>query len=211
MLLAILGLTVTWVDAIKAAGEVATGVVGIWGFIKYIIRPTKKAWAKSREFCHNVNYAATEMRPNGGTSLKDSVEGLKHSIDAILSTVIRIDQKQIALANHSEKGIFEADLNGDTIFVNRAYCRMIGRTADEIIGKGWKTSVHPDDRDEVSEEWYSCVKERRDFVKTYRMLRPDNSVVTVDAHAYLLKDLKGATIGFMGFIVPSGSKNLSLH
>jgi PAS domain S-box-containing protein len=184
-------------------GVVGTALASIWGGIKYIYGPLKKAYTKAVQFYNNCEFLVSEIKPNGGSSLKDSVEGLKRSIDSMLSTVVRLDQRQIAISNHSDKGIFESDINGDCVFVNRAYCRIFDRNSEEALGKGWKTFIHPEDRDGVIEEWNSCVKENRDFVFVYKTLRPDNSVVTVDVHAYVLRDLKGQNIGFMGFVVPA--------
>lgn len=198
---------IEWVKIAESSGVVAGALAAIWGIFKLAYKPTVAAIMATKEFYVNTKFLAKEMKPNGGSSLKDSVEGLKHSIDAILSTVVRLDQRQIAIANHSDKGIFEADLNGDTIFVNRAYCRICGRSPEEVLGKGWKSLVHPEERDKVVEEWYSCVKERRDFIMAYKILRSDGTTIIVDSHAYVLRDLKGQTIGYMGFISPIKSKD----
>ncbi|CAK0773764.1 hypothetical protein CCP3SC5AM1_880010 [Gammaproteobacteria bacterium] len=199
-------LTFTWLKLAETLGMLATALAAIYGFVKLIYKPLINLFTGAVSFYHNCNYVAKEMKPNGGTSLKDSVEGLKHSIDAILSTVIRLDQRQIAIANHSDKGIFESDVNGDNIFVNRAYCRIFGRTIDEALGKGWKLFIHPDDRDKVVEDWYACVKERRDFVMAFKILKSDSTSHLVDVHAYVLRDLKGMAIGYMGFVTPIETK-----
>ena len=151
---------------------------------------------------NTIDFISKEIKPNGGSSLRDSVEGLKTSIDSVLATVVRLDQRQISFAHQSEKGIFESDLNGDCIFVNRAYCRITGRSPDEAFGKGWKTFISPEDRDKVVEEWYDCVKERRDFIMTFFYIRPDLSKVKVNCHAYVLRNMQGHTIGYMGFVTP---------
>lgn len=193
---------IEWLVLAQKAGIIAGGVMSVLGAIKYIWKPLKVKYAKFSGFYDTCTYISKEIKPNGGSSMKDSVEGLKLSIDAVLATVVRLDQRQISFAHQSEKGIFESDLNGDCIFVNRAYCRITGRSPDEAFGKGWKAFISYEDREAVIEEWYACVKERRDFIMTFNFVKPDLVKVKVNCHAYVLRDLKGTTIGYMGYVLP---------
>jgi PAS domain S-box-containing protein len=194
-----------WTVVAQQAGIIAGAVVSVLGAIKYIWKPLKGKYKKAVAFYDTCSYLSKEVKPNGGSSMKDSVDGLKLSIDAVLATVVRLDQRQISFAHQSDKGIFESDLNGDCIFVNRAYCRITGRSPDEAFGKGWKAFIAPEDREAVVDEWYDCVKERRDFIMTYSYIRPDLTRVKVNCHAYVLRDVRGLTIGYMGFVVPISS------
>lgn len=193
---------IEWVILAQKAGIVAGAVMSVMAASKYILQPLKKKYKSVTGFYDTCSFISKELKPNGGGSMRDSVEALKLSIDAVLATVIRLDQRQKSFAHQSEKGIFESDLNGDFIFVNRMYCRMTGRSPEEAYGKGWKAFIAPEDREHVVAEWYECVKERRDFIMTYHYIKPDLTKVKVNCHGYLLKDVAGQTIGYMAFILP---------
>lgn len=193
---------VEWAKIIEYTGIALGSIAGTWGFLRWVLHPVKKFFTSCGKFYHNCNYLVNEIKPNGGSSLKDSVEGLKASIDSILSTVIRLDQRQIAIANHHDKGIFETDALGNDIFVNRAYCQIKGCTEAEALGMGWKNTIHPDDRERVVNEFQTCIKERRDCHVTFRCLHPRKAPFLVDVHAYVLRDLRGTLLGYMGFLTP---------
>jgi PAS domain S-box-containing protein len=36
-------------------------------------------------------------------------------------------------------------VDGTLLFVNNAYCRFFGRNREELIGRQWQPSAHPDD------------------------------------------------------------------
>jgi PAS domain S-box-containing protein len=195
-----------WMTTLQSLGTAAAALASIFGLSKYVYKPLRKKLVHLSEFYNNCSYMAKEMKPNGGSSLRDSVEGLKGSIDAILSTVVKLDQRQVAISQHNDKGIFESDQNGDFIFVNRAFCHITKRTPEEAYGRGWKVFICPEEREAVTDEWYNCVKERRDFTMTFNYLLTDGSKVKVNCHAYVLKDAKAQVIGYMGFVVPTKEK-----
>ena len=47
---------------------------------------------------------------------------------------------------------------GDNIFLSQCYLDMVGMTREEHLGYGWKTSLHPDDREEYIGKWLKFLK-----------------------------------------------------
>lgn len=84
------------------------------------------------------------------TSLKLSEEALRTS-----------EQRFRALAEFSPMGIFETDEKGYNVYSNRYFCEMVGRTPQQLLGKGWAEVVHPDDRVAVSRHWWKTVRRRQ--------------------------------------------------
>lgn len=83
------------------------------------------------------------------------------------------------LITHAHVGITQADAEGRCIFVNRKWCDIVGVTADQVIGEGWRLYVHPDDHDRIVADWQQALSEGRDLVGETRFVRPDGEVVWV--------------------------------
>lgn len=102
------------------------------------------------------------------------------------------------LSSHAPVGIFLTNPAGDTIFVNEAWCAMVGLGADQARGRSWADAVHPDDRPRVVAVWEEAVREHRAVEVEYRFRRPDGTVTWVQGHAVPLRDARGQRAGYIG-------------
>jgi PAS domain S-box-containing protein len=83
------------------------------------------------------------------------------------------------LITHAHVGITQADVDGRCVFVNRRWCDIVGVTADQVIGEGWRSYVHPEDHDRIVADWARAIAEERDMVGETRFVRPGGEVVWV--------------------------------
>lgn len=60
--------------------------------------------------------------------------------------------------------------NGTLVFVNDVYCRLFGKTRDEILGQRWHPVVHPDDLDYIEARLQD--------------MSPDHPVVTIENRVF---------------------------
>lgn len=128
-----------------------------------------------------------ELKPNGGSSLRDAVN--------------LIIAKQRARDNTTEHyGVFETDKNGQCVNANLAYLRLVGRTLEEVTGNGWINCIHPDDRVTVRDQWAESVQDNRDFEMEYKMMHENGSVFNVIGRAVVMKDNAGRAYGYYGTI-----------
>jgi diguanylate cyclase (GGDEF)-like protein/PAS domain S-box-containing protein len=82
--------------------------------------------------------------------------------------------------------------------VNDAFCSLVGRQAEQLLGTGWMTCVHPDDLDELIER-VADVLEGGDAELRVRLVRADGEPrTTVIRFAHLFTPGVGA--GFVGTI-----------
>jgi diguanylate cyclase (GGDEF)-like protein/PAS domain S-box-containing protein len=82
--------------------------------------------------------------------------------------------------------------------VNDAFCSLVGRQAEELLGTGWTTCVHPDDLDDLTER-VADVLEGGDVELRARLLRADGDArTTVIRFAHVFTPGVGA--GFVGTI-----------
>lgn len=105
-------------------------------------------------------------------------------------------------AEFSPVGIFQDDLGGRCIYVNRRCCEIIGLSELECLGKGWEAALHPEDVQRVVagvQAWMS----NPDGIHQdeHRLVHPDGKVVWVSAIGAPLKDMYGEVTGFIGALV----------
>jgi PAS domain S-box-containing protein len=105
------------------------------------------------------------------------------------------------LANHAPVGIFLTDPGAECVFANEAMCAMAGQPVERMRGRGWQRTVHPDDRARVVEEWRACVQDRRPFAAEFRYLRPDDSILWIQASAVESRSAAGVLQGHVGTAV----------
>ena len=74
-------------------------------------------------------------------------------------------------------GIFLISPEGANVYSNPRWCQMTGYTQAEALGDGWRTPIHPDERDGVAAEWRACLESRREFDSTMRYLRKDGDTI----------------------------------
>jgi PAS domain S-box-containing protein len=147
----------------QAAG-VLTACAVIW---KFIGKPTLEGIKKLREA---LFFIERELRPNGGGSLRDAANRIEQKVNVANRNIGLIGQRQLAMYNLDAVGIWETDANGLCTYVNPAMARLAGAAPGEFMGLGWKTLVHPDDREELSAAWKSAVADKRDFEFHYRFV-----------------------------------------
>ena len=82
--------------------------------------------------------------------------------------------------------------------VNDAFCTLVGRQAEQLLGTGWMTTVHPDDLDAVIEQ-AAVVLDGGEGDAQARLVRDDGTVrTTVIRFSHLFTPGVGA--GFVGTI-----------
>lgn len=118
-----------------------------------------------------------------------------------MTRAIRQRQAELeAMNNASPLGIFHTDAAGNCVYVNRMYLSLCGIQASACMGRGWVDSLHPEDRERVSADWEKATQKKISLASTtYRILRPDQSVIWVSAKAApILVD--GVIAGYVGSI-----------
>lgn len=104
------------------------------------------------------------------------------------------------LTSTSPVGIFVTDADGHCDYINEAYEKMSGLTSAQATGQGWAGAIHPEDKDQVFEDWYAGVRAERPFRTEFRFLRADGTVTWAIAQAVTQKDSSGKTLRYIGAI-----------
>lgn len=134
---------------------------------RYLVGPL---WRGLRELRAILGFIEAELRPNGGSSIRDAVNRMELGIDAANRKIELVSQRQLQRYNLDSTGLWETDIAGRFTSVNPALARMAGVAPDDFLGMGWKTHVHPRDRAEVGASWQSAVLDQRDFSLVFRFV-----------------------------------------
>ncbi len=147
---------------------------------------------KIDHLAESVERLTGELVTNSGTSIKDSLLRLEYNV-ALTS------ERQRARMLDSPELVYEADVDGNCVWVNRTYARAVQRGHEELMGKGWINVIAESDRDEVDQKWYESVEEDREFEMRIMYSTPDGVEFPVMVRSYKMRQ-SGETIGFLGTV-----------
>ena len=120
-----------------------------------------------------------------------------HVVDAAANSERRF---QVAF-DHNMAGTVLLDHENKVVEVNDAFCQMVGRNREEIVGKGPALFTHPEDRG-ISEEAHrrltSGEVDRVSYTKRY--LHKDGRVIDVEVSKSVALDAAGSTLYFISSV-----------
>ena len=134
------------------------------------------------------------------TARKEALEALQESI-----------RRYKTLVDASPVGILATDVKRNAYYVNKRWTEITGRSREELMGRNWINTIHPDDRKRVTKVWYTSVKNNRPIVDEYRFVRPDGSNVWIYGQAVAEKNEHGETVGYVGTITDITARKSAEH
>lgn len=93
-----------------------------------------------------------------------------------------------AMSDASPLGIFVSGIDGECIYTNAAYHQISGLNLEQTLGTNWSMAIHPDDRQQVLQQWRTAALGGAPFKSEARFLRADGSVVWTRLHAASMHD-----------------------
>jgi len=139
---------------------------------------------------------AHQLKPNGGSSIHDKISRIE--VAMLRENAVR--RQQICATGLA---FWESDAEGKTIFASDAMSELVGVDAEEILGNGWVTALHPDDRERVYKEWTSAMQQKRAFLATYSFQHRDGQFVSVQGRSHPILDRAGNILGHVGTLLPA--------
>lgn len=97
-----------------------------------------------------------------------------------------------SLARLSPVGLLRSDMNGTVTYWNEKLRHITGRSEEEVIGKGYLTSVFEDDIERVENAWNDFVKTGNSLSLQFRFKHADGSLIWVIGQAEIItrRDIK---------------------
>lgn len=94
---------------------------------------------------------------------------------------------------------FLTNLSGELVLTNRHWHTLTGRSDEAMLDHGWVSAIHPDDVARVTAGMGDPARVGLPLEDTYRILRPDDSIVWVRTNAVPLTEPDGTLTGYAGF------------
>lgn len=124
---------------------------------------------------------------------------------------LRVSERRFrALADNVPVGIFETNADGDTIYINGKMQEYSGLSFDELLKNGWVKCIHPDDREELVQQWQANLAARRESPSEYRIIAPDGTMRWVQGKAVPVYDRNGDFNGYLGTVSDITIEKLAL-
>jgi PAS domain S-box-containing protein len=177
------------------------GLGAIGGYLKFCHKRLKAAQRWCGRFLDAPNVVArleAQMKVESGKTLIEEITWLRSSLDSIRAHVATETAARRAIMQCDEDAFFEANMKGAVLWANTAFLVMTGRKLEQITGFNWRNAIHGHYREAVVENWMSSVRDGTDFSDRFRVIRPDESVVSVRCEAYCNKDELGNVLGWVG-------------
>jgi diguanylate cyclase (GGDEF)-like protein/PAS domain S-box-containing protein len=141
-------------------------------------------------------------------ALRAESDGRQRRLDS-LDTEIEQQRQTVAGLRDSERrfrtlteqlpvGVFLTDAQGEYRYVNDRWCQLAGLTAEQAVGSGWTSALHPEDRDLVLRAWGQAVESSSELVIEHRFRTPSGRETWLNTRAVPLRDRAGRVAGHLG-------------
>jgi transcriptional regulator with PAS, ATPase and Fis domain len=134
-------------------GTIVTGVLFLWRIFKHI----NKFTGEQEKIKECLKIIKQEVTPNGGKSIKDTINNLKATVDRIEKRQKISDQRTKASLHHIEHPLFETDKEGRLHWYNEAF-KQITLENGSVDGHDWLSIVDEEYRQSVINEVKSCLR-----------------------------------------------------
>lgn len=176
---------------IGAAAILGLGIAGL----KWIV----PAIARIHGAIGKVDTIYAEVKPNGGSSLRDSIDRQEAAIGDVRDGLEMADARAWAIVSSGKQPTWESGPDGGCLRANAAYLELVGRSADEVKGNGWENILAKNDKRRIWNEWSEAVAKRRTFESSYRVTNHGTSeTFLVDAKATPIIGRGGELRGWIG-------------
>jgi len=119
-----------------------------------------------------------------------TIEALRrHEVDAVVGTeqvmVLRLreverklresEQRFRVLVESTAQAVWETNADGRVVEESPTWLEYTGQEEGESLGDGWLEAFHPDDREEMRQQWRSAVETQRVLDAEYRLRGPSDT------------------------------------
>jgi PAS domain S-box-containing protein len=124
----------------------------------------------------------------------------------ITQALLVSNRRYLNLMETSPVAIFEANSQGEIVYVNERWQEITSYNRLLALNQGWTTTLHPEDRSMVLEAWNEAIVQQKPYAQEYRFQHVDGTVRWVYGLAEPLKDLDGKVTGYLGSMVDLTSR-----
>ena len=124
-----------------------------------LIKPARNFLGDQEIIKDDLETIKSEVTTNRGKSLKDSVNALTITCERIEDTQKILDQRSRASLHYQDEALFEVDLEGHLIWVNKKFRQEVNEPLANMEGYNWITTfIDEPERERFIKEFQSCMK-----------------------------------------------------
>lgn len=113
---------------------------------------------------------------------------------------LRSQQAEMQAVNDSlPLGLFRTDSSGHVTYVNSAFEKMTEFDLEELRHHGWYRAVHPDEKQQVEDEWGVAMRNDLPYQSTHRFQLRDGRIIWTSVKAAQIR-LDGKVRGYVGSV-----------
>ena len=127
--------------------------------------------------------------------LNQELEGRVEQRTALLK---ESEQRFASLAAAAPVAIFRINRDNECIYVNEFWTRITGQVSSVALGYGWIETIHPDDREQIHQQWTQAIDQQAPYQGEGRCVRPDGTISFYYCQALPEIDEEGNFIGYIG-------------
>ena len=83
------------------------------------------------------------------------------------------EQRFANLAATAPVAIFQINQNNECTYVNEFWTQITGQEFSIALGYGWLQTIHPDDREQIHQQWTQAIEQQVYYQNEGRCIRPD--------------------------------------
>lgn len=142
------------------------GVITLFSVIwMKVIKPIVKIIENQEKVKKSLETIKKELTTNGGNSLKDTIIDLKGTCSRIEHRQKIIEQRTKAALHYNDVALFETDEHGRLTWTNSNFYDLTGDSVSSVEGYDWLAYIKEDEREELFDEFKSCLEMNRKFTK----------------------------------------------
>jgi len=135
-------------------GMIGSVVIFLWKVFK-----TSKIFLRDHEEVKkSIETIKSEVMPNGGTSIKDTINCLKDTCQRIEITQKVLDQRSKAALHYTGRPLFETDKVGRVTWSNESFQELTKEHGKFSEGLDWICIIDEEEREEFLKEFSSCLE-----------------------------------------------------
>lgn len=112
---------------------------------------------------------------------------------------LRESEKRFAnLAAAAPVAIFQINQKNECTYVNGFWSQLTGQESSVALGYGWLQTIHPDDREQLYQQWTQAIKQQVYYQGEGRCLKPDGTICYFYCQAMPELNEDGIFTGYIG-------------
>ncbi len=142
-----------------------------------------------------------------------------HDERKLLEETLRRREREITLRENRYRSLVHAtsqivwstNAAGDQMGAIPEWQAFTGQSDDEVLGFGWASAIHPDDRERTVREWEAAIRGGGTFALEHRLRRFDGVYRSMAVRAVPVRDDAGAIVEWVGTHTDITEQKLAEH